>query len=211
LKEGFFIVFEGPDGSGKSTQAEMLYNTLSDEGYRCIITQEPGGTHEGKKMREILLNPELKICPKSELFLFLADRAEHVERIIQPSLKEGKIVIGSRYFYSTLVYQGIARRIADLKFLEKMNLFAVGGQQPHIVFYLDVLPERGLPNAMNTPSSFQGGDRIEREGVHFQERVREGYMKLATQYRKIIVVIKNGPIEEIQKTVYTLTKRRLPV
>ena len=92
MHEGFFIVFEGPDGSGKSTQAELLFKKLKHDGYSCIITEEPGGTAEGEKIRDLLLNPDYELCPKTELFLFLADRAEHVSRIIQPSLKEGKVV-----------------------------------------------------------------------------------------------------------------------
>lgn len=212
MSTGFFIVFEGPDGSGKSTQAELLFNTLTNDGYSCIITEEPGGTHEGKRLRDILLNPEWEICSKTELFLFLADRSEHVSRVIQPTLKEGKIVICSRYFYSTLVYQGIARKIAGLKFLTKINLFAVNNILPDVVFYLDVLPEQGLTKAMDTSSrtfSFHGGDRIEREGSSFQQQVREGYLKLASQYSNIFVVLKHGSIQEISSTVYNVTKRRL--
>lgn len=213
LHEGFFIVFEGPDGSGKSTQAELLFKKLKHDGYSCIITEEPGGTPEGEKIRDLLLNPDYELCPKTELFLFLADRAEHVSRIIQPSLKEGKVVICSRYFYSTLVYQGITRQITALEFLKQINLFAVNNIEPDVVFFLDILPEEGLSKAKQNSSmdySFQDGDRIEMEGLDFQRRVREGYFRLASQYSKTFEIVKGDrSIQEIGKTIYDLAKRRL--
>jgi len=212
LKKGFFIVFEGADGSGKSTQAKLLFNKLSDDGYSCVITSEPGGTNLGKRIRRLLLDPKLKLIPKTELFLFLADRAEHVEEVIQPALSEGKIVICSRYFYSTLIYQGIARQIAGLDFLKKLNLFAVNNVFPDIVFYLDVNPENGLTKAkdISNTESYQGGDRIEREGIVLQQKVREGYLKMAEKYKDLFVVIEDGKdIDEINRNIYYHTKRRL--
>jgi len=213
LNKGFFIVFEGPDGSGKSTQAELLFKKLKHDGHSCIITEEPGGTPEGEKIRDLLLNPDYELCPKTELFLFLADRAEHVNRIIQPSLKEGKVVICSRYIYSTLVYQGIVRQITALEFLKQINLFAVNKIEPNMVFFLDILPEEGLSKAKQNSSmhySFQDGDRIEMEGLDFQRRVREGYFRLASQYSKTFEIVKGDrSIQEIGKTIYDLAKRRL--
>ena len=122
MRRGNFIVIEGPDGSGKSTQARILADRLEKDGHRCIVTEQPGGSREGKRIREILLNPKLKICPKTELFLFLADRADHVHKVVKPAIQSGKTVISSRYFYSTLVYQGMVREVAPYDFLLKMNL-----------------------------------------------------------------------------------------
>jgi len=213
LKRGYFIVFEGPDGSGKSTQTKLLYNRLRAEGYSCVITQEPGGTPEGERIRDILLKPEFSLCPKAELFLFVADRAEHVHRIIEPSLNEGKIVICSRYFYSTLVYQGYARKIADIDFLRKINLFAVNNIEPDIIFYLDTFAEKGLHKAQQSSYekyNFTGGDRIEKEGVEFHELVREGYLELANEYReKFVIINAEKTIEEIEAAIYKTLKRRL--
>ena len=213
MSKGFFIVFEGPDGSGKSTQAELLYKKLSDEGYSCVKTEEPGGTLEGEKIRDLLLNPEFNLCPKSELFLFLADRAEHVNRIINPGLNEGKIVICSRYIYSTLVYQGFARQIMEIDFLKKINMFAVNDIEPDLVFYLDTIPEKGLSKARENSSQkykFRDGDRIEMEGVEFQQKVREGYLQLASEYSSIFTIVKVGKSrKEINDDIYNLTKRRL--
>ena len=123
MKRGYFIVLEGPDGSGKSTQAALLAERLEMDGHRCLVTEQPGGTEEGRRIREILLDPHFQIDPRTELFLFLADRAAHVGKIVQPALEEDKVVISSRYFYSTLVYQGLVRDVASFDFLLKMNLF----------------------------------------------------------------------------------------
>jgi len=213
LNKGLFIVLEGPDGSGKSTQSELLYKKLTADGYACVKTEEPGGTLEGEKIRDLLLNPDFKLCPKAELFLFLADRAEHVNRIIYPELSDGKIVICSRYIYSTLVYQGFARKIMDMDYLKKINLFAVNNIEPDIVFYVDIIPEKSLSKAKENTSkkyNFHGGDRIEMEGIEFQHRVREGYLSLASQYSSVFNLIKGDrSIQEINNNIYTLTKRRL--
>jgi len=212
LKRGFFIVFEGPDGSGKSTQAEVLYHKLLKDGFSCEITHEPGGTTIGKRISKLLLDPELTIFPKTELFLFLADRSEHVKTVIQPALSKGTIVICSRYFYSTLIYQGIVRKVAETSFLEQLNLFSVDDVLPDIVFYLDVNPKSGLINARNNSriESYEGGDRIEREGVDFQRKVRDGYFRLTERYKDLFIVIKDGKnIEEISRTIYKHAKRRL--
>jgi dTMP kinase len=123
LNKRYFITLEGPDGSGKSTQAHLLSEKLTAGGYSCIVTEQPGGTEVGRRIRNILLDPQFDICAKTELFLFLADRAEHVAKIVRPSLEENTIVISSRYLYSTLVYQGLVREVASYEFLLKMNLF----------------------------------------------------------------------------------------
>jgi dTMP kinase len=213
LKKGFFIVFEGPDGSGKSTQVELLSKHLKRDGYECIVTEEPGGTDEGRILRDIILNPKMEISKKTELFLFLADRAEHVNKIIGPSLAEGKVVICSRYLYSTLVYQGIARKLLPFKLLKKLNLFAVNEIIPDVVFYLDCSPEDGLSKAKQSSeasSSYHNGDRIEREGIDFQKKVREGYLKIARQYRNIFVIVQqNRSIEEVCNCIYQEVKRRI--
>jgi dTMP kinase len=213
LSKGIFIVLEGPDGSGKSTQADLLYKKLNDDGYSCIKTEEPGGTLEGEKIRNLLLNPMFKLCPKSELFLFLADRSEHVKRVIIPGLNEGKLVICSRYIYSTLVYQGFARQIMEMDLLKKINMFAVDNIEPDLVFYLDIIPEKGLSKARANSSQkykFRDGDRIEREGIQFQQKVREGYLKLASEYSGIFNIVKGGKSkQEINVDIYNLTKRRL--
>jgi dTMP kinase len=213
LKKGFFIVFEGPDGSGKSTQVDLLSKHLEQDGHRCIITAEPGGTDEGIILKDLILNPRIEISKKTELFLFLADRAEHVDKVIGPSLSEGKVIICSRYLYSTLVYQGVARRLLPNRLLKKLNLFAVNDIVPDVVFYLDCSPEDGLSKAKQSSeasSRYQNGDRIEREGIDFQKKVREGYLKIARQQRNIFVIVRQlRGIEDVQDSIYQEVKRRI--
>ena len=192
----------------------MLYEQLTHKGSRYIITEEPGGTPEGELMRRIVLDPQLHIGPKTELFLYLADRAEHVSRVIQPALKRGDIVICSRYYYSTMAYQGIARKIASYAFLEAINLFAVNEIIPDVVFYLDVGTAEGLWRAQNNSSKisshYDGGDRIEREGIEFHERVRNGYLRIAKRFKDTFVVLNgNDSRENIRKAVYANVERRL--
>lgn len=210
--DGFFIAFEGPDGSGKSTQARILARRLCEDGYDSVVTEEPGGTETGRLLRDIILDPEYPISERTELFLFLADRAEHVERVIRPALSKGSVVVTSRYLFSTLVYQGAARRLYPYKKLFALNRFAVSDIMPDMVFYLDVAPEEGLKNATNDSAAYEGGDRIEREGPALQRRVRESYLRLARKYRRRWVVIQPAiSIEEISTLVYDETRRRMPV
>lgn len=213
MKRGWFIVLEGPDGSGKTTQAHLLADKLSSDGYPSIATEEPGGTDTGRLIREIILNPSIAISPKTELFLFLADRAEHVQKIIKPALDEGKIVVCSRYIYSTLVYQGFVRKVAPIEFLLNINKYATDELLPDIVFYIDVDPEKTLPKAKensSTTRNYQGGDRIEKEGIGFQQMVRKGYQQIAELLKDLFITIDgNRSIEEISETLYRLVKRRL--
>ena len=183
---------EGPDGSGKSTQARLLAERLEKQGQPCIVTEQPGGSREGKQIREILLDPQLEIGPKTELFLFLADRADHVQKVVKPALMSGKTVISSRYFYSTLVYQGMVREVAPYDFLLQMNLFAVDNLIPDLVFYIDVDAGHGLSRAKNSSREkmdYTSGDRIEREGVEFHRKVREGYRRLAERQADLFIMI----------------------
>ena len=192
MHKGNFIVIEGPDGSGKSTQARILADRLEEDGHRCVVTEQPGGSSEGKRIREIILNPRLEICPKTELFLFLADRADHVHKVVKPAIHSGKTVISSRYFYSTLVYQGMVREVAPYEFLLQMNLFAVDNVIPDLVFFLDVDTNQGLNRAKNSSRekmNYRSGDRIEREGVDFHRKVREGYGKLGALYSDLFITI----------------------
>jgi len=213
-KIGYFIVFEGPDGSGKTTQAQILHHKLTLHGYSSIVTEEPGATKEGKIIRDTILNPELRICPKTELFLFLADRADHVNKVIAPALKEGKIVICSRYFYSTLVYQGLVREVASLDFLYNLNLFATRKIIPDVVFYIDIKAKHGLSKAKGTTariSNYPDGDRIESEGIQFHQSVRKGYKLIASRFkdRFIIIDANNKSKDEIGAIIYSHLKRRL--
>lgn len=164
-----FIVLEGPDASGKSTQLRLLSQALSSRGIPVVATREPGGTPVGQKLREILLHPESRMRPLTELFLLVADRHEHVEEVIKPALAQGKWVLCSRYTLSSLAYQGRGRGL-PLELIHKLNDLATGGLQPDYVFLLDLPPQVALDR---TPRP----DRFEGEGLGFFTQVRLAYLE----------------------------------
>ncbi len=176
MKKGLFITFEGPDGSGKTTQIKLLSSYLKSEGFDVVITAEPGGTGIGQRIRNILLTKgHLDISPEAETFLFLASRAELVSKVIAPALKEGKIVICDRFFDSTVVYQGMARGLGEKHILE-MNLWATGGLVPDITFLLMVKVGKGKKRIDSTKRK---KDRIEMEEDDFKEKIYNGYADIA--------------------------------
>ncbi|MEA2016010.1 MAG: dTMP kinase [Actinomycetota bacterium] len=203
MKKGLFITFEGPDGSGKTTQIKLLRDFLKGEGFEVVITAEPGGTEVGQRIRNILLTrSNLDISPESETFLFLASRAELVSKVIKPALEEGKIVICDRFFDSTVVYQGIARGLGEKKILE-INFLATGGLIPDITFLLMVKVSRGKKRIDSTRRE---KDRIEMEKDEFKEKIYRGYTDIAAGNEGRVKVI-NGDksiediFQEIKKKV----------
>ena len=179
---GIFIVFEGGEGTGKSTQMEKLRAFLEAQGREVVVTLEPGGTAIGERIRQALLDPENKsMAPKTEALLYAADRAQHVSEVIRPELQRGKIVISDRYIDSSLAYQGLARNLGLDRILE-ISSWATDGLMPDVVFLLDYDSERGLQRS-------GGGDRIEQEGVRFHEVVRRSYHQLSQRFPERFVTI----------------------
>jgi dTMP kinase len=170
---GTFITLEGPEGAGKTTQVKHLTALLSERGIDHLVTRDPGGTPLGKKIRRILLTPGLEVSPRAELLLYQADRAQHVEELILPALKAGKLVICDRYTDSTMAYQGFGRGI-DFDLIENLNQIATGGLKPEYTFLFDLDSEEGL--SRRHPAGY---DRMEREAMDFHHRVRNGYLTLA--------------------------------
>ncbi len=172
---GMLITFEGPDGSGKTTQLELLAGHLRRRGYTVRCTREPGGTELGDKIRELLLDPtNREMAPRTETLLYMAARAQHVAEVIAPSLARGEVVLSDRYADSTLVYQGAARRLAREE-LEAINLFATDGVTPDLTILLD-----GDAAVLSGRLAGRGGaDRIEQEADAFHALVREGFRQLA--------------------------------
>jgi dTMP kinase len=189
-----FVTFEGVDGSGKTTQVELLRSALETEGRAVAATREPGGTPLGERVREILLGG-IEISPWAEAALFAAARAELVERVIAPELARGKDVICDRYIDSSLAYQGIARGLGVERVLE-LNLHATSGLLPDRTFLLVLDPERASGRLDGEP------DRIEQEGRDFRAAVDAAYRSLAEMFpQRVIPIDATRPPEEIAEEV----------
>lgn len=177
-----FITFEGIEGSGKTTQVELLIGVLQAKGHECVATREPGATEIGHGIRQILLDSaHSNMLPMTELLLYEADRAQHVHEMIEPSLSVGKVVVSDRFFDATTVYQGYARG-CDLELIEQIHEIVLGGLRPNLTLILDLPVELGLKRAWQRIHSRSGDlpeDRFEKEALAFHERVREGYLTLA--------------------------------
>ena len=177
-----FITFEGGDGSGKTTQVKALESHLTASGKSCLSTREPGGTSLGELIRQVLLEVgKQPITSPTELFLYLADRAQHIHEVIIPALEQGKIVLCDRHTDSTLAYQGYGRGI-DLGLLRSLNDIASQGIKPDLTLLFDCPAEIGLSRTARRQSHTASGrneDRFEREKIEFHERVRAGFLELA--------------------------------
>lgn len=177
-----FITFEGIEGSGKSTTQRLLAEHLQNKGYTVCMTREPGGCSLGRRLRAVLLDARTTgLRSKAELFLFLADRAQHVGEVILPALDEGQIVLCDRYVDSTVAYQGYGRGM-DTDQLVAVNDLAIGGLWPHLTLLLDVPPEVGLVRAgqrNKEEGTVISEGRFESESLTFHTRVREGYLERA--------------------------------
>lgn len=178
---GFFISIEGIEGAGKTTLIQKMSAYFSACGKEVLVTREPGGSELGKKLRAIILNANEKICSGAELFLFLADRAEHVEQVIKPALQAGKIVLCDRFIDSTAAYQGYGRGM-DLALLASLNAAATGGLTPDLTLILDLEPEIGLAraNKRNAEQNLTVEEgRFEAEALSFHQKIRRGFLELA--------------------------------
>ena len=199
--EGKFIVLEGIDGSGKTTQLKLLGDKLKGRGLPVLHTREPGGTRIGDKIREILLNPEYEeLVPRAEAFLYAAARAQHVAQVILPALAKGTIVLCDRFLDSSLAYQGFGRGI-EVSLLERINEPATDGLVPDLTIVLDFCTEDGMDRINQSGRRI---DRIEREAGAFHQRVRMGYLALAgrspARYR---VINANRPVEQLHRDIMT--------
>jgi dTMP kinase len=207
MKKGTFIVFEGLDGNGKTTQVKLLEQYFKDKGLKVTTTREPGGTPTGEKIREILLNKDYFIKPLTELFLFEAARAQLVSAVIKPALAENRIVISDRYGMSSLAYQGYGRNI-KVKFIEKLNKLATENLEPDIYFYLDIPPKEGLDRKGRKEELPLFSPRMEREEEDFYQRVRKGYLKLVEQNSRAISIEARLTPEEISVQVIRALKEK---
>ncbi|MBQ8847515.1 MAG: dTMP kinase [Candidatus Gastranaerophilales bacterium] len=202
-KKGLFITFEGADGCGKTTQIELLKNYLNDLSRQTVVTLEPGGSDIGKSLRQILLHHEGFVSDVCELFLYLADRAQHIETIVLKNVEEGKIVLCDRHIDSTVAYQGYARG-GDIEKIDLLNNIATQGYKPDLTFVFDVDSEIAQQRVGKTK------DRLEKEGLEFHKKVRFGYLELAKKYpERIKVIDANQSIEDVFKQVKKIIDERL--
>ncbi|MBT9138199.1 MAG: Thymidylate kinase [Syntrophomonadaceae bacterium] len=197
-ENGVLITLEGTEGSGKSTQVKHLSHYLADKGLSTLTTLEPGGTPLGMKLRRILLASKAdEIAPLPELFLYLAERAQHVCDVIIPALSEGKIVISDRFLDATVAYQGYGRNL-DLTLIEKLNELASQGIKPDLTILLDIEILSGMKRAKRGMK----GDRLEEEGDFFHNQVREGYLKIAAfEPERVKVVNASDSMDNIRAAI----------
>lgn len=195
--KGLFIVMEGPDGSGKTTQINLLKEYLEEAGYECLITREPGGTVIGEEVRQLILNPEHKeMSPVTEMLLYAASRAQLVHEVIGPALEEGKIVISDRFVDSSIVYQGIARKLG-ISTVSAVNAPGIGIYRPDGIFFIDLSEAEGLRRKKEQKNL----DRMEQEGIDFHHMVSEGYRKVLSGRPEVMKIDGGRSIDTIQKKI----------
>ena len=201
MQKGYFITFEGVDGCGKTTQIELLDNYLRNKSANTLLTREPGAKGLGMKLREILLNYDGEVSPNCESFLFLADRAQHIDCIIKPALKDGKYVLCDRHTDSTVAYQGYGRGL-DIKRINLLNSIATSGIKPDLTIVFDI---DAKTSALRVGKE---KDRMESAGIEFFNRVRNGYLEIAKKEPERVKVINSfDTIENIHKQVVELVEK----
>ena len=206
-----FVTFEGPDGSGKTTQIQALYSHLRQDGYPVLLVREPGGTDIGDQIRATLHDPKnIKMLPNTETLLYSASRAQLVGQMIRPALQAGTMVLCDRYAESTLAYQGYGHRL-DLELLRAITAFVTGGLKPDLVIYLDMDAERALRRKQ---AAFRAGEsewnRMDQKELGFHQRVRAGYLEMAKEEpERWFILDAVRPIAALQERIGERVKRLL--
>jgi dTMP kinase len=202
LKRGLFITFEGVEGCGKTTQIRKLASALRKMKYPVITTFEPGDSKIGKKLRKFLTEKRRNsLSPEAEVFLFLADRAQHVHKLILPALRKKKIILCDRYVDSTMAYQAFGRGLSA-RFLQGMNQFAVSGLCPNLTFFLDVSVPLGLQRIKNRKKNNQ----LDKESIKFYTRVQKGYHYLAKRNSRIVILDASQSVESLRAIILEKVK-----
>lgn len=206
LKRGFFLSFEGIEGCGKTTQLKGLARRLRALGHLVVETREPGGSPISEQIRTILLDPKNQgMDPRCELLLFLAVRAQHVDEVIRPALEKGAVVLCDRFTDATVAYQGYARRLGAA-LVARLNRFATAGVLPDLTIFLDVPVALGLTRKRKTGHL----DRLDRESEAFHKAVRNGYVRIARQNpRRVLVINGADSIDDVANAIDRIVQSRL--
>ncbi len=207
-RQGFFIVFEGGEGAGKSVQASLLVAKLRAQGHAVVVTREPGGTRIGEQIRAITHNPEnVDLDARAEAYLMAASRAQHVAEIIAPALSDGRIVVCDRFVDSTIAYQGYGRGLGP-DVIARLNELAVNGAKPDLTFFLNVPVEVGLARREGSVKK----DRMDLQEKEFYTRVHEGYLTLAkTSPARYVVIDATASVEEIASDIWKIIEETVRV
>ena len=201
MSKGLFITFEGVDGCGKTTQIKLLKEYFEKQSKTVLLTREPGAKGLGVKLREILLNYDGEVSPNCESFLFLADRAQHIDTIIKPAVERGEIVLCDRHTDSTVAYQGYGRGV-DLDRINMLNDIATSGMKPDLTFIFDIDIETSMSRVGKEK------DRMESAGVEFFKRVREGYLNIAKQEPQRVKLLNGSDkIEDIHSKILDIINK----
>src|SRR4051812_28239230 len=213
MPRGTFITFEGSEGCGKSTQVERLAARLEQAGLRILVTREPGGTAIGERIRDLLqFAPEsFAMTPETEVLLFEASRAQLVRETIQPALEQGMVVISDRFFDSTTVYQGVARKLSP-EIVATLNAFAVGDTRPDVTFILDIDVETARARMLRRVRPVAVKDRMEEEPIEFYERVCQGYRELAQREPNRFILIDGAQSPDaIEQQIWNAVQSKIEI
>lgn len=211
IDKGLFITFEGPEGSGKSTQIQRLAVTLRNDGYDVLVTREPGGTPLGEQLRNLIkhFNGPGGVCDEAELLMFGASRAQLMQHVVEPHLAGNGIVLCDRFADSTTVYQGAARGL-DVEFIQTMHEFTLHGRWPDLTLLLDIDVDEGFRRARSRDPEAQTTDRFEAESESFHHRVREGFRRLAeSQSARFRLVNAAETPDQVEKQIREIVYRVL--
>jgi dTMP kinase len=206
--KGFFISFEGIEGSGKTTQMKLLAKSLKQMDYDVLSTKEPGGTRLGEKIRNLLLDPDnIEMDARTEILLYAADRAQDVVENIKPTLEKGGIVMADRYIDSNIAYQGYGRKL-DMEMVKRINRWVIRNIWPDLTLVLDMDVKEGLERAKDLDPD-KKGDRLEQEIITFHEQVREAYLQMAEDNDRFVVINAERKPHEIHQEVLKIVREGL--
>lgn len=207
MPQGYFITFEGSECAGKSTHIKLLSRYFREQEINCVVTREPGGTEIGEEIRNIVKHHAGKnpVADETELLLFAASRAQHMREVIIPALQNGSYVICDRFTDSTVAYQGYARGL-NMDFIRTLNRFATIGRSPDLTIILDLTPEESLARRIRRNEN----DRIEAEDISFHSKVRDAFLKIASEEPQRVKTISSaGSIDSVQNEILRTVKNAI--